>query len=134
MMMAIDEAREHDLVPAADDRHLGVLGLEFLEGPYEPDDTVLLQDRAVRDLLPGLAVKCCADHRTAADGGLGHDGISLETRNASLARLWRRTLLLGKGALHLILEVCSQFHAKLFALAQEDIARPVHCDRNNRLD
>src|SRR5215475_12696441 len=42
--------------------------------------------------------------------------------------------LLGEGALDLILEMCGQFHAKLFAFAREEISRPVHCDRNNRLD
>jgi hypothetical protein len=42
--------------------------------------------------------------------------------------------LLGEGALDFILEVCSQFHAKLFAFGREEIARPIHIDRNNRLD
>src|SRR5262245_30064033 len=102
MMMAIDEARQHDLVPAADDRHLGVRGLEFLEGPDHPDNTVLLQDRAVRDLLPGLAVDRSRDHRTAADDRLGHDCISLESATFAWLGCGGERFLLGEGALDLI--------------------------------
>src|SRR5215475_13113145 len=42
--------------------------------------------------------------------------------------------LLGESALDLILEVCSQLHAKLFAFGRKQIARPSHIDRNNRLN
>src|SRR5215831_7401788 len=82
MMVAIDEARQHDLVAATDDRHLGVVGLEFLEGADRLDDAILLQDRPVRNLLPGLSIDRSRNHRAAADDRLGHDCISVATWNA----------------------------------------------------
>src|SRR5262244_215775 len=92
MMVAIDEARQHNLVPATDDRDLLVLGLEFLEGADHLDDAILLQDRAVRNLLPGPSIDRSRNHRAAADDRLGHDCISVEMWNAGTSRVWWRRL------------------------------------------
>ena len=72
MMMAVDEARQQDLVAGADDRQIGVLAAELREAADRGNDAVFLQHRPVRHLVPAVAVERVGDHRAAADQRCGH--------------------------------------------------------------
>ena len=79
MVMAVDEARQQDLLAAADHRHGRVLAVQIVVGADGGDDAVLLQHRAVLDLVPGEAVLYAGDGGAAADETGGH-GSSLQRR------------------------------------------------------
>ena len=67
MVMAVDEARQQDLLAAADDGDGRVLSMQVVVGADGRDDAVLLQHGAVLDLVPGEAVLYAGDGGAAAD-------------------------------------------------------------------
>src|SRR5882757_2221614 len=73
-MVAVDEARQHDLVAAADHGRVRIALAQVRVGTDGGDDAVLLQHGAVVDLLPGLAIQRLGDDGTAANEGGGHGG------------------------------------------------------------
>ena len=72
MMVAVDEARQHDLVAGADDRQVRVLAAEFLVGADRGDDAVFLQHGTIGHLVPAVSVLRMGDQRAAADQRCGH--------------------------------------------------------------
>ena len=77
MVMAVDEARQKDLVAGADHRDVRVFAAELRVGADLGDDTVLLQHGAVPHLVPPVSVHRMGDHRAAADQRCGHRGSPL---------------------------------------------------------
>ena len=53
MVMAVDEARQQDLLAGADHRRRRMLAVQLVIGADGHDDAILLQDGAVLDLVPG---------------------------------------------------------------------------------
>src|SRR5476649_2162111 len=72
MVMAVDEARQKDLLARADHRHGGMLAVKIVVGADGGDDAVLLQHRTVLDLVPGETVFGAGDGGAAADETGGH--------------------------------------------------------------
>ena len=72
MVVAVDEARQQDLLAGADDGDGRVLAMQVVVGADGCDDAVLLQHGAVLDLVPGEAVLYAGDGGAAADEGGGH--------------------------------------------------------------
>jgi hypothetical protein len=73
VMMAVDETRQQDLLATADHRHRRMLAVQILVGADGNDDAVLLQHRAVLDLVPGETVLGAGNRGAAADETGGHD-------------------------------------------------------------
>ena len=67
MVMAVDETRQQDFVAGADHRDGRVAALQVREGADGGDGAILLQDCAVGDLVPAMAIERAGDHRAAAD-------------------------------------------------------------------
>src|SRR5258708_40095267 len=89
-MVAVDEARQHDLVAAADHGRVRIALAQVRVGTDGGDDAVLLQHGAVVDLLPGLAIQRLGDDGTAANEGYGHGGapdLARTTCGGGLGRL-----------------------------------------------
>src|SRR5262249_51791502 len=76
MVMAVHEPGQQHLVAGADHRHGGMLAVQIVVGADGGDHAVLLQHRAVLDLVPRQAVFGAGDGGTAADQAGGHCGFS----------------------------------------------------------
>ena len=67
MVMPIDEARQQHLLARADHRYGRMPPRQVGERADSSDGSVLLQDRAVGDFLPPMAIQRAGDHRAAAN-------------------------------------------------------------------
>src|SRR4029450_10985677 len=72
MVMAVDEARQQDLLARADHRHGRVLAVQVVVGADRDDDAVLLQHGAILDLVPGETILHPGDSGAATDEGGRH--------------------------------------------------------------
>jgi len=66
-MVAVDKARQHHLVAAADDRYVRVLAAEFLVSAELNNRAVFLQHGAIRHFVPAVAVDRMSHHGATAD-------------------------------------------------------------------
>ncbi len=67
MMVAVDEAGQQHLLAAADHRRVRVGAAQLREAADRGDDAILLQYRAVIDLLAAMTIESARDEMLAAD-------------------------------------------------------------------
>jgi hypothetical protein len=73
MMVAVDETRQQDFLAGAEDGRIRIAPLQRLIGAGRNDDAVLLQHRAVGDLVPTVTIDRARNHGAAADQGRSQD-------------------------------------------------------------